>query len=56
MLPSIKTDHLTPNDVPSLTEKVRSVMMSRLSESSDEISELKSNGSSISKQQVPWIL
>ncbi|KAG8188602.1 hypothetical protein JTE90_005957 [Oedothorax gibbosus] len=47
VLPSIKTDHLTPEDVPTLTEDVRSIMMTCLAES---IENDRSNGSSSTKE------
>lgn len=51
VLPSIKTDHLTPNDVPLLTEEVRSIMSSCLTNSAEKVSEIKSNGI-VTKEQL----
>ncbi|GFY52040.1 1-acyl-sn-glycerol-3-phosphate acyltransferase alpha [Trichonephila inaurata madagascariensis] len=50
VLPWIKTEHLTSVDVPSLTEEVRSIMMSSLKLSATEASEKKSNGNVIEKK------
>ncbi|GFW16877.1 1-acyl-sn-glycerol-3-phosphate acyltransferase beta [Trichonephila clavipes] len=50
VLPWIKTEHLTSVDVPSLTEEVRSIMMSSLKLSATEASEKKLNGSVIEKK------
>ncbi|GIY36072.1 1-acyl-sn-glycerol-3-phosphate acyltransferase alpha [Caerostris darwini] len=51
ILPLVKTDNLTPKDVPLLTEEVRSIMMSSLKQSAEEMSQTKSNGNVGVKEQ-----